>query len=104
MPSLASPDSSSLTPRPPPHPHPSAAAISERGKLEQQRAVAVRLLIGFMGAAQGFLYPARDFVDRCAAAYAAGWTAGEVFGRLQDEEFVQASAGASRRAGVGMPA
>ena len=53
---------------------------------------------------QGFLYPARDFVDRCAAAYAAGWTAGEVFGRLQDEEFVQASAGASRRAGVGMPA
>jgi hypothetical protein len=37
------------------------------GKL--RRAAAVRLLIGFMGAAMGWLYPAWDFIDSAADCY-----------------------------------
>ncbi|PSC70908.1 hypothetical protein C2E20_5721 [Micractinium conductrix] len=56
---------------------------------EPQRAAAVRLLISFMGAALGWQYSAWDFVDAACECYRKGWTADDVFGRLQDEEFAQ---------------
>ncbi|KAL4423032.1 hypothetical protein ABPG77_002066 [Micractinium sp. CCAP 211/92] len=55
----------------------------------RQRAAGVRLLISFMGAAMGWLYPAWDFVEQCCECYSNGWTADEVYGRLNDEEFAQ---------------
>lgn len=55
----------------------------------RQRAAGVRLLIGFMGAAMGWLYPAWDFVEQCCECYSNGWAADEVYGRLNDEEFAQ---------------
>ena len=46
-----------------------AAAMSRCTEAEQQRASAVRLLISFMGASQGWLYPAWDFVSQCMECY-----------------------------------
>lgn len=37
----------------------------------------------------GWLYPAWDFVEQCCECYSNGWAAGEVYGRLHDEEFAQ---------------
>ncbi|KAL4428301.1 hypothetical protein ABPG75_002390 [Micractinium tetrahymenae] len=55
----------------------------------RQRAAGVRLLLSFMGAAMGWLYPAWDFVEQCCECYSNGWAADEVYGRLNDEEFAQ---------------
>ncbi|GAB4814423.1 hypothetical protein N2152v2_001469 [Parachlorella kessleri] len=67
-----------------------AAGTGESVSLqEQQRAAAVRLLIGFMGAAMGWLYSTWDFIDSVADCYQLGWTADELFTQLKDEEFAQ---------------
>ncbi|EFN55333.1 expressed protein [Chlorella variabilis] len=66
-----------------------SAAMSRCTEAEQQRASAVRLLISFMGASQGWLYPAWDFVSQCMECYERGWAAEDVYDHLQDEEFAQ---------------
>lgn len=59
------------------------------------RSAGVRALVGFNGAVLGYLRSAKDFVREVAAAYAAGWTAEELFTAVHDEEFAQ-SGGVTR--------
>lgn len=69
-----------------------AAARTTAGGQEvaaARRAAALRLLVGFTGAAQGIAYAADDFVDSAAAAYRRGWAAEELFHELRPEEFAQ---------------
>ncbi|KAI3428594.1 hypothetical protein D9Q98_007417 [Chlorella vulgaris] len=65
------------------------AGVEDGSTEAQQRAAAVRLLISFMGAAQGFLFPAWDFAQQAIQCYSNGWIADDVYKQLQDEEFAQ---------------
>lgn len=56
---------------------------------EWQRSASVKLLISFMGAVQGLLYPALEFVDTAIAAYTSGMTADDVVGQLSRSEINQ---------------
>eukprot|EP00887_Chlorella_sp_A99_P005042 scaffold4.g5042.t1 len=58
-------------------------------ELVRRRAAALRLLIGFIGAASGISYAAEDFVDTAAECYSQGWSAEEVFTMLRVQEFEQ---------------
>jgi hypothetical protein len=54
-----------------------------------QRGTSVKLLISFMGAVQGLLFPALEFVDTAIAAYKGGMTADDVVGQLSRSEINQ---------------
>ena len=51
------------------------------------RSMAARVLLSFMGAVQGLLYPAMDFVDSTIRAYLSGLTVDDVLTALQREDF-----------------
>ena len=53
------------------------------------RAAAVRLLIAFIGAALGAPYAQQCFIRFAAEAYGAGFSAGDLYQQLQEEEYLQ---------------
>jgi len=53
------------------------------------RPLALRLLVGFMGAVLGSEYSSAKFVEGVCMAYSEGWTASEVLAELRDADFLQ---------------
>lgn len=66
-----------------------AAFPADGGAPQGARPAAVRLLIEYMGAMLRSRASAAAFVDTAAACYRRGFTAGELFAHLADEEFEQ---------------
>lgn len=67
----------------------SSTTSSSLSTKEWQRGTSVKLLISFMGAVQGLLYPALEFVDTAIGAYKGGMTADDVVGQLSRSEINQ---------------
>ena len=78
----------------PSSPGPVAGPISDSSDgsppgITPQRALAVRLLVCFMGAVLGSRYSIQRFAEATLSAYSSGWGAAEVFKQLGDADFLQ---------------